>query len=177
MKLKIEDMRTFFLWILICFSLQAFAQKDYRRLSIELIQQALNNRVISETSFSIFEKEINSTPDDKLNLFFNEKARKIFTEIAYGRKPSYLQYLSLKEELDHVGIDSCLSIIENESQIAQIIAELEPQNPEYLAQKNLSLLDSLPQLRLQLKKSQKFPTTSLEIFKSDKITFKRFSAA
>jgi hypothetical protein len=31
--------------------------------------------------------------------------------------------------------------------------------------------------RLQLKKSQKFPTTSVEFFESDKITFKRFSAA
>jgi hypothetical protein len=30
---------------------------------------------------------------------------------------------------------------------------------------------------LQLKKSQKFPTTSVEFFESDKITFKRFSAA
>jgi hypothetical protein len=30
---------------------------------------------------------------------------------------------------------------------------------------------------LQLKKSQKFPTTSVEFFESDKITFERFSAA
>lgn len=139
-------MRTIFLLLCICVSVQSFAQKHYRRLSLELIHQAFINHVITETSFSIFENEINKTPDDQLSFFFNEKAKKILSEIAFGHKPYYLQYVSLKENVNVISIDSCINLIDAETQLAQLISELEPKNPEYLAQKNLPILDSLPQL-------------------------------
>ena len=143
-------MKTFFLFLYISISLSTFAQQDYRRLSHELIHQALINHIITETSFSISETEINNTPGNQLNLIFTEKAKKILTEIAYGHKPSYIQYVSLKENINISGIDSCVSLITDVAQIAQIISDLEPKNLEYLAQKHLPLLDSLPQLKENL---------------------------
>jgi L,D-transpeptidase YcbB len=143
-------MRTLFLLLCICLSIQSFAQKDYRRLSLELIHQAFINHVITETSFSVFEDEINKTSDNQLSIFFTEKAKKIFTEIAYGHKPFYLQYVSLKENVNVSSIDSCINLIDDETQLAELIAKFEPKNSEYLSQKNLPILDSLPELKENL---------------------------
>jgi L,D-transpeptidase YcbB len=117
---------------------------------LELVQQAFNNRIINEPAFSIFQEEINKTPDDKLNLFFIEKAKVFFVEMAYGHKPYNLQYSSLKENFEVESIENSIAGIENEAHIAQIFSELDSKNPEYLTLKNLSVIDSLPQLKENL---------------------------
>ena len=119
------------------------AQISYKDFSIELIKQANINHIFDNKSCTLFEKELETLSEDSAKTFFLQKSKLIFLEIKYGHKPNYLQFESLKEEINTNGIDSLIESITNSNQIKKVFQILEPQHPEYLFLKSAITTDSL----------------------------------
>lgn len=132
------------------YSFSVFAQKKYDLLTIELIKQIENNHFTKQIPTAKILEQLNELPDSAKITYFRKKAKLFFTEIAYGHKPIYLQYQSLKEVIDNEAIEQAVLNIEKGKTFAKVIEEIEPKNEIFRKLKPFSLIDSLPQLNENL---------------------------
>lgn len=131
--------RTLFLSLITFFS---FGQTNENQLLNELIREIENNKLQSEFPIDSLISEVNSTPDSLLSEFLNRKIKAFLTEIRYGHQPRYLEYNSLKENLDTKATEKALAEIRAGIPMSSFIEDFEPKSIDYQRHKNYFLQDT-----------------------------------
>lgn len=124
----------------------SFAQINYKNLTIELIKQIEVNNFTKQFPIDPILVKINELPDSLQKEYFRKNIKLFLTEIAYGHKPKYLQYQSLKETIDIELINSYILAIESGKSMSEFVEKLEPNIPIFKKLAPLSNIDILPQL-------------------------------
>ncbi len=135
-----------FVFIFLLKSVSIIGQKNTETLIIELIKQIEVNHFTKQISTAQLLTQLNELPDSLKADFFKKQAKLLFTEVAYGHKPAYLQYQSLTEVIDIELIETAISKVEKGASFNKIIEGLEPKLVAFKNLKPYSFVDSLPQL-------------------------------
>ncbi len=175
-------MKKTFLFILVFVFNYSNAQNNYNKLTTELIKIIESNHFGNQFDTDKILTKINELPDSLQLDLFQKTAYKLFFEIAYGHKPKYFEYVSLKDSIDFEKINNAVRQLEIGNSYEKLVLELEPKSTIFQKLKPFSANDSLPQLaenlnfqrylnRFKMKKYiiVNIPSAFLQLYDDDKL--------
>lgn len=132
--------------ILFLFSLKTYSQANYRDLILQL-NNAKNEYFVSDSSIK---NNFDAVPDSLLRIPYYRMAKAFFTEVSYGHKPTYFEFINLKEKLNESRIQAAIYDFACGENLDYLIQRIEAKSADYQAIKPYLPVDSLKNIRENL---------------------------